>query len=198
MEFEVPDILKCQTPTAWLEHATKNLSTLLIDHALCEKKAALSAISLLYSYGKYPMILDNMAKLAREELKHFDMVIAIMKKRQIQYKPIIPSNYAKSLHKLVAKDGDERFVGQLTLAAFIEARSYERFLSLYPLLDSELGVFYKRLCYSERRHYYLYLDIIKEYFPTKLEEKIALFADYEAELITSKDETFRMHSGIPI
>ena len=198
MEFEVPVILKCQTPTAWLNNASENLSTLLIDHALCEKKAALSAISLLYSYGKYPLILDNMAKLAREELKHFDMVIAIMKNRNIQYKPIIPSKYAKSLHKLVAKDGDERFVDQLTLAAFIEARSYERFLALFPILDSELSIFYKRLCYSERRHYYLYLDIIKEYFPSKLEEKIALFAEHEAQLITSKDDTFRMHSGIPI
>ena len=195
--FEIPKILSCETPNSWLDNAIQNIPTLLIDHALCEKKAALSAISLLYSYGKYPMILDNMAKLAREELKHFDMVISIMKKRNIRYKPIVPSNYAKSLHKIIAKDGDDRFVDQLILAAFIEARSYERFLALYPRLDDELGLFYKRLCYSERRHYLLYLDIAKEYFPLNLDEKIATFAEHEAQLILGSDNIFRMHSGIP-
>lgn len=198
MDFEFPEILLCNTPKAWIEHAIKNIDTLLIDHALCEKKAALSAISMLYSYGKYDMVLTNMAKLAREELKHFDMVINILKKRDISYKPIVPSDYAKKLHKLVAKEGDNRFVDQLILAAFIEARSYERFLALFPLLDDDLSTFYKRLCYSERRHYYLYIEIAKKYFPEKVEQKIASFAEYEAQLIEGKDPLFRMHSGIPV
>ena len=72
MIFEFPEILACPTPESWLGKVNPNIETLLIDHALCEKKAALSAISMLYSYAKYDKIIEHMPKLAREELKHFE------------------------------------------------------------------------------------------------------------------------------
>ncbi|GAA5218944.1 tRNA-(ms[2]io[6]A)-hydroxylase [Corallincola platygyrae] len=45
--------LKCETPDQWIEEATKpeHLSTLLIDHANCELKAAQSAALLIRRYG---------------------------------------------------------------------------------------------------------------------------------------------------
>jgi len=39
MDLEFPEILLCNTPHEWLEYAVKNIDTLLIDHALCEKKS---------------------------------------------------------------------------------------------------------------------------------------------------------------
>ncbi|MEE3003706.1 MAG: tRNA-(ms[2]io[6]A)-hydroxylase [Pseudomonadota bacterium] len=197
MIFEFPEILACPTPESWLGKVNPNIETLLIDHALCEKKAALSAISMLYSYAKYDKIIEHMPKLAREELKHFEMVTNIIRKRGFVYKPITPSNYAKSLHKHVAKEPNERFLDMLVLAAFIEARSYERFSVIIPYLDGELAQFYERLCYSERRHYLLYIDIAREYFSDKVDEKVSYFSLHEAQLITAKDNLFRMHSGVP-
>ena len=101
MDFPFPEILTSPTPELWLDQVPTNLEILLIDHALCEKKAALAAIKLLYSYAHYDMILKNMAKLAREELKHFDMVIDMLAEYGYQFKPMPPSLYAKKMHALV-------------------------------------------------------------------------------------------------
>jgi tRNA-(ms[2]io[6]A)-hydroxylase len=200
MAFELPDILLCQTPARWVQMAVEQIDTLLIDHALCEKKAALSAISMLYSYGQYEKILQHMSKLAREELRHFEMVVAIMKRRGISYKPIVPSPYAKTLHRsAMGTDTASRFLGQLVLAAFIEARSYERFVCLSQALpDAALADFYQRLCLSEWRHYQLYLDIAHTYFDAaQVDEAIALLATQEAALINAPDDLYRIHSGVP-
>ncbi|MBT4803738.1 MAG: tRNA-(ms[2]io[6]A)-hydroxylase [Legionellales bacterium] len=198
VKFEFPKILLSKTSDAWLDYALKNIDILLIDHALCEKKAALSAISMLYSYGEYEKIILNMPKLAREELRHFEMVVAILRKRGVEYKPIRASRYASSLYKKIASSGEERFLDQLVLAAFIEARSYERFAALSTCSKWELADFYRRLCHSEWRHYLLFIDIAKEYFShDSVEEKILLFAKYEAQLIDSTDSLFRVHSGVP-
>jgi len=200
MGFELPDILRCPTPESWVHMAVEQVDTLLIDHALCEKKAALSAISMLYSYGQYDKILLNMSKLAREELRHFEMVVALMQQRGISYKPIIPSPYAKTLHRYVmGGDIASRFLGQLVLAAFIEARSYERFVCLSQVLpDASLADFYRRLCLSEWRHYQLYLDIAQTYFNhEEVDEMVVSLATQEAELINTPDALFRMHSGVP-
>ena len=126
------------------------------------------------------------------------MVVAILRKRGVEYKPIRASRYAQSLYKKMASSGEERFLDQLVLAAFIEARSYERFVVLSSYLQNDLSDFYKKLCHSEWRHYLLFIEIAKEYFPHDVvEKKLVLFAKYEAQLIEGKDDLFRVHSGIP-
>ena len=200
MAMDLPDILGCQTPASWVSMAVEQIDTLLIDHALCEKKAALSAISMLYSYGQYEKILLNMSKLAREELRHFEMVVAILQARGISYKPIVPSPYAKTLHRSVmGTDTPSRFLGQLVLAAFIEARSYERFVCLSEAIpEQSLADFYHRLCLSEWRHYRLYIDIAETYFsPSVVADAVALLRSVEAELISTPDSLYRIHSGVP-
>ncbi|MEM8768535.1 MAG: tRNA isopentenyl-2-thiomethyl-A-37 hydroxylase MiaE, partial [Pseudomonadota bacterium] len=42
--------LGTRTPDAWFEQAPAHLPELLVDHANCEKKAAGTALSLLYRY----------------------------------------------------------------------------------------------------------------------------------------------------
>lgn len=64
------DFLGCATPDAWLAWALENPEILLIDHAQCEKKAASTAMSLLYRYVDQPLLLSKMSQLAREELLH--------------------------------------------------------------------------------------------------------------------------------
>jgi tRNA-(ms[2]io[6]A)-hydroxylase len=41
-------ILKAATPKAWVDAALADLPTLLVDHANCEKKAASTAMALIF------------------------------------------------------------------------------------------------------------------------------------------------------
>ena len=46
----VQEFLPCETPDSWVEAALANQTIMLIDHANCEKKAASTAMTLLYRY----------------------------------------------------------------------------------------------------------------------------------------------------
>ena len=76
------------TPDAWIQEALNNQETLLIDHANCEKKAATTAMNLLYKHIDRDDLLKKMSQLAREELLHFEQVVAIMKERGITYRHV--------------------------------------------------------------------------------------------------------------
>ena len=86
--------LLCPTPRAWVTWALANLEILLVDHANCEKKAASTAINLMYRYVEHHRLLTKLSRLAREELRHFELVIAIMKARGINYPQLTASRYA--------------------------------------------------------------------------------------------------------
>ncbi len=189
-------LLGCATPDAWLQTALQRQDTLLIDHANCEKKAASTALSLLYRYVERPELLQKMSRLAREELRHFEQVLALMQARGIEYVQLSPSRYAGALHVLVRRQEPQRLLDTLLIGAFIEARSYERFKALAPLLDSELQKFYGALLQSEERHFQEYLQLAKRYFDEDFSARIALIGECEAELIRSEDPQFRFHSGV--
>ncbi len=193
------EFLLCPTPASWLEHAAKpeQQAVLLIDHANCEKKAAFTAMSLIHKVPDDFDLLNKMSKLAREELRHFEQVIAIMKKRDIHYDAISASRYAAGMRDLVASSGRQRLVDTLICGAIIEARSCERFAALAPLLDDELRKFYESLLKSESRHYRDYLTLAKRYAEADIEPRIQEFLALEASLIQEPDQIFRFHSGVP-
>ena len=58
---------------------------MLVDHANCEKKAASTALSLINRYTDNFELLNKMSRLAREEMRHFEQVIALMKRRKVAY-----------------------------------------------------------------------------------------------------------------
>ena len=203
----VRDFLLCPTPEAWLEHAIAHQDILLIDHANCEKKAASTALNLIYRYTDNFDILNKMSRLAREELRHFEQVIAIMQRRGIPYRPINASRYAQELRKQVRTYEPARLVDTLICGAIIEARSCERFAALVPLLDDELADFYLSLLKSEARHFSDYLTLahkVQEGSQTQadgngselLGERINVLLNAEKELIQSSDDEFRFHSGV--
>ena len=150
---EIEDFLPCKTPDLWVENALANPELLLIDHANCEKKAASTALNLMYRYVDNFDLLNKMSRLAREELRHFEQVIAIMKRRKIEYKQISASRYAVQLRDQVRAGDPDRLVDILIVGAIIEARSCERFARLAPYLDQELEAFYLSLLKSEGRHF---------------------------------------------
>lgn len=192
---EIDQFLQCPTPDSWIKAALANPAVMLIDHANCEKKAASTAMNLIYKYIDRPELLNKMSRLAREELRHFEQVLALMKKRDIDYVHVSPARYAQGLRKHVRTFEPARLIDTLIIGAFIEARSCERFARLAPHLDEELEKFYSSLLQSESRHFQDYLKLAHQYSDEPIDERVAFFAEVERELIESPDNEFRFHSG---
>ena len=193
------DFLQIKTPALWLEHATSHVPLLLVDHAHCERKAAATAITFMSKYPERRELIDLMSPLAREELLHFEKVITILKQKNIAYIPLKPSAYATRMHKQVtARDGDERLCDQLIIGAIIEARSCERFNAIIDVIDEpELVRFYASLVKSEARHFENYLKLARLY-GGDIDKRLSQFLAIENEYISSVDEDFRFHSGVPV
>ncbi len=200
----VPDIapirafLYCDTPQAWVDWALANIDILLIDHANCEKKAASTALNLMYRYVEHYRLLNKLSRLAREELRHFEQVIAIMRARGIDYPQLTAARYAKELRGGVRTHEPGRLVDTLLVGAIIEARSCERFAALAPALDAQLAAFYHSLLRSESRHFADYLKLAEEVSSAaEVARRLPPLLERERQLIESPDEAFRFHSGVP-
>ena len=195
----IQQFLHCETPDEWIKIAAQpeNQALLLLDHANCEKKAASTAVNLMYRYvGDFEM-MHKMSRLAREELRHYEQVMQIMQRRGIAYEQITPCRYAGELRKPVRTHEPARFVDTLIVGAIIEARSCERFAKLAPHLDDELQAFYLSLLKSEARHYEDYLHLAKKIAGGEdISERVNVFLALEKSLIESADTDFRFHSGI--
>ena len=191
----IEQILPCATPDAWVEAALGHLDILLIDHANCEKKAASTALSLIYRYTEHHDLLNKLSKLAREELRHFEQVIQIMKRRGVPYTYVSACSYAGEMRKLIRSAEPHRLIDTLIASALIEARSCERFAKLSGYLDEELQRFYKSLLKSEARHFLDYLKLAKKFTEEDITPRIECFAARERELILAPCEDFRFHSG---
>lgn len=193
---ELIAFLPCATPNAWVDQALAHPQELLIDHANCEKKAASTALNLMFRYIDKPDLLQKMSRLAREELRHFEQVTALMQKRGVVYRGLSASQYAQRLRQHVRTVEPGRLVDTLIVGAFIEARSCERFAKLAPHLDEELGDFYRSLLKSEARHYQDYLKLARSYAAGPIDDRIALFAEVEGQAVLADDREFRFHSGV--
>ncbi|PCK10184.1 MAG: tRNA-(ms[2]io[6]A)-hydroxylase [Alteromonadaceae bacterium] len=193
----INDFLLCPTPDAWIELALDNQEILLIDHANCEKKAASTALNLMYRYVHHYDLLNKMSRLAREELRHFEQIIAIMEARGIEYVQLNASRYAQKLRKPVRTYEPATLIDTMIVGAIIEARSCERFGKLAPHLDDELKKFYQSLLKSEARHYQDYLNLaIEAAEGESIDDRIELFLKRDKDLMESEDTEFRFHSGI--
>lgn len=191
-------ILSAATPAAWFEVACERWRELLVDHANCEKKAASTALSLMFAYAADMQLSDRLSRLAREELRHFEQVQRLMLELQVPFMRLAPSRYAEGLRRAINRDEPRRLIDLLLCGALIEARSCERFVGLAPRLSAPLSGFYAGLAVSEARHQSLYLRLAEERthdwdWRGRLQE----LAQIEADFATSPDEQFRFHSGEP-
>ena len=192
------ELLRVPTPEAWLAQACDRPDLLLIDHANCEKKAASTALALMFAYAEDLALADKLSRLAREELRHYEQVAKLLRALEIQPLRLAPGRYAARLRRLVARDEPRRELDLMVCGAFIEARSCERFAALAPAIGGAAGDLFKGLHDAEARHFKMYLDLAKRAAARcgeSLEERIDAFASLEAELIVSTDSEFRFHSG---
>ena len=195
--MQVDSFLAIPTPQAWLEFTTGQVEVLLLDHAHCEKKAAQSAMHFIRHYPHYDALVYKASRFAREELRHFEQVYQIMKRRGIQLTYLSASRYAQGMRQHLTKQEPDRLLDMLIISAFIEARSCERFGALIPYLDQQLAKFYRGLLASEQRHFMAYLELAEQLNHPLYDERICFFREVEAQLIVSPDDQFRFHSGVP-
>ena len=192
--------LPCATPEQWTKQAPQQLDMLLINHAYLEKCAARTAMGFMFRYPDCPHLLQKMSRLAREELVHFEQVCRLLRHRGLQYASHKPSAYAGRLKQAVSNDNYKaQRVDSLIVAAFIEARSCERFYCLAQVIDdSTLARFYLGLLQSEMRHFRDYITLAEQASEQSIESRIAYFADIESQYIQAPDPLFRLHSGVPV
>lgn len=243
----IESFLTCATPQLWINEATKpeNLKVLLLDHLVCELKAAQSAMYLIRKYAvdkesgdallvwlkpfedfTYRMrgdwrdlvkhnrlsksmlpksgtpygqdLIDKMVLLIKEELHHFFQVLEIMHEYGIAYENISSGRYARGLLSHVINHEPHTLIDKLICGAFIEARSCERFAKLAPHVDKRLGEFYLSLLRSEARHYQDYLTLAADIAGGDISRRVAFFGQVEGDLISSSDDDFKFHSGVPV
>lgn len=197
--MNVNSFLRCKTPDSWLENVPGNIDVLLIDHANCEKKAASTALNLMYRYVEHTAMLLKLSKLAREELRHFEQVIAILKDRNITYAQLSSSRYAGELRSGVRTFEPARLIDILIVSAIVEARSCERFGRLADVVDDELATFYRSLLASEQRHFLVYLEMARQFAEgADIDDRLELFLAADERLVMSPDADFLFHSGVPV
>ena len=149
--------LAAPSSAAWLEAACARPDLLLIDHAHCERKAAGVALQLMFRYPSDVALAEALSPLAREELEHFELVVALLQRRGIALRPLPAPAYGATLAAAVRRQEPERMLDSLLVAGLIEARSHERMALLAAYgPDGELRALYGELLASEARHFGLY------------------------------------------
>jgi tRNA 2-(methylsulfanyl)-N6-isopentenyladenosine37 hydroxylase len=193
-------ILLAETPQAWVAAACERWQELLVDHLGCEKKAASTALALIFAYPQDVAMTLALSRLAREELRHFEQVQSLMDDLGVPYARAKPGRYAGGLRAVSRTSEPHRKLDLLLTGALIEARSAERFARLAPSLPAPLDRFYAQLQRAEARHFQLYLRLAMQAAQASgldWPERLAVLANREAELATQPDDQFRFHSGPP-
>ena len=193
------NLLLCETPRSWVEAAALNEQLLLVDHANCEKKAASMALSFMFHprLQRYEF-QKRLSEIAREEIRHYEAVLRRIKDRGQSYVSIRAGRYARMLHQEIRAEDPARLVDSLLVAAMIEARSCERFVSLQSALSEATNDLYATLADAESRHRDQYLDLARGVAPDgEVENRLDRLRSLERTLIESPDAEFRFHSGPP-
>ena len=194
-------LLRVPTPPAWVAAAVLNRELLLVDHANCEKKAASTALALMFAYAEDLDLAERMSRLAREELRHYEQVVRLIRALGMTPRRLSPGRYAGGLRRLVAAAEPQREVDLMVCGAFIEARSCERFGALGAAIGAPLADLFSGLHAAEARHFRTYLELARRAAARAgidVATRIETFAAEEAQLVTAPDGEFRFHSGPPL
>ncbi|HXC16914.1 MAG TPA: tRNA isopentenyl-2-thiomethyl-A-37 hydroxylase MiaE [Holophagaceae bacterium] len=195
MSFRPPLPLRAETPAAWAEAALADPEGLLSDHAHCEKKAALAALSLLHAFPGEPRSALLLAKLAEEELNHFRRVLEALQRFRWNLRPDGGNRYAQALLAIAEADrkgrkGHDPLLDRLLIAALIEARSCERLHLLEQsagaspgLGDAEWLAFLFELERCEAGHALAYLSLAEDHAGPGAKARLDWWLDREAEVV---------------
>ncbi|MEB3332663.1 MAG: tRNA-(ms[2]io[6]A)-hydroxylase [Synechococcaceae cyanobacterium] len=191
--------LAAASSNAWVQQALAHPDLLLIDHAHCERKAAGVALQLMFRYPSDQELAAQLSPLAREELEHFERVVALLQRRGWALRALPAPAYGTSLAGLIRRAEPQRMLDGFLVAGLIEARSHERMALLAAhAADPDLRELYTELLSSEARHFGLYWTLAEQRFGrAALLERLEVLAAAETQALSGElaaPERVRMHS----
>lgn len=189
--------LAAETDPGWGAGAIEHLPELLLEQAHLEKKAAASAVTLLFRYPQHGCLQEPLSRLAREELEHFERSLEQLRSRGIEFGRQRPGPYAQQLLRCAREDDPDRLLDHLLCSAAIEARSCERMKLLAEALrqpEPELSSFYRDLVASEARHHHQFVELAKELFPAEVvDDRLHQVLAHEAFVVREFRCVGRLH-----
>ena len=190
--------LKLETDPRWVNIVEKNIEEILTDHAYCEQKAATNAITILISFSYHTDLVDEMLKLAKEELTHFEMVHQKIKERGLKLGFERKDEYVGELYKFMRRGHNQEivFIDRMLFSALVEARSCERFKLLSEQInDDDLKLFYNELMISEAGHYTLYIGFARKYgsHVEDVDARWQQWLSHEAEILKNYGKKETIH-----
>ena len=190
------NILKQPTNWAWVEQAIANLDIILLDHSHCERKAAGTAVNLMFRYPSFRQLVRQLTAIAKEELEHYEQVNEWLDRRNIPLAPLNSPPYGAALKAQIRHQEPERLVDSLLISALIEARSHERLGLLGQYCpEPELAKFYRGLMASEARHYGIYWVLADTYGDRELvKNRLEELSIIESEILSVLHPEPRIHS----
>lgn len=188
--------LQERTRSAWFDSIVDDLDLILIDHAHLEKRAASTALSMVFRYTGRPGLARKLGLVVQEEMDHFVRMLDILDARDVELRRLEPAPYASLLVKEMRDHEPAKFLDKLLVAALIEARSCERFSILSEEVDDpELAAFYAELFEAEANHHTLYTGLARQYFPAdEVKERLRQLAHLEVEALRAGRDIPRLHS----
>ena len=189
--------LKLKTDPRWANIAESNLEEILSDHCWCEQKAASNALYIITNNSENVELVTEMAKIAIEEMEHFQMVHNIIKERGFEFGREVKDDYVNQLVKFSKKGGtrNDALIERLLFAAMIEARSCERFKVLSEnIKDEKLAKFYRELMISEANHYTTFLKFARKYSEkVDVDKRWQEWLEFEGDLISNYGKKETVH-----
>src|SRR3981081_3975477 len=123
MSAPAMSILRAPTPQAWVATEIGRWRELLVDHANCEKKAASTALALMFAYPEDHALAMALSRLAREELRHFEQVQKMMISLGVDFERQQPGRYASGLRTALRTSEPGRKLDLLLAGGLLAARS---------------------------------------------------------------------------
>ncbi len=184
-----------KVPADWLPKVLGHLHEVLVDHAHLERKAATSALNLEKYRDLFPRV-EELNAIAIEELQHFQLVLALLKKRAIPFGQPFPSPWISGLMRSVRNGTRQQVIDHLICCSLIEGRSCEKFQILAEELpgdDPELADFYGSLVESEGNHYAAYLLMARGIDEQETNRRLDFYLDLDAALIRQPNPHLILH-----
>jgi tRNA 2-(methylsulfanyl)-N6-isopentenyladenosine37 hydroxylase len=187
--------LNVATDPAWAREAVRDVDAVLADHAHCEMKAASNALSLAARHCDDLELVRALTDLAREELDHFQRVLALLAARGVRMRPPPVDRYAAELRRRVgalpASPHATSQVDRLLVGALIEARSCERFMLLSQATAAnarlaEHHALWSELLACEARHYVTFVDLATRAAKgdrDRVEARLGQLAEIEGDIV---------------
>ena len=184
-----------KVPSDWLPKVLANLPAVLVDHAHLERKAATSALN-LEKYRDLFSRVDELNAIAIEELQHFQLVLALLKRRGIPFGQPFPSPWIAGLMRSVRHGARQQVIDHLICCSLIEGRSCEKFQILaaeLKAIDPELSTFYGSLVESEGNHYATYILMARAIDDPETDRRLDYYLDLDAKLIREPNPIPMLH-----